>query len=165
MLEQFCGVCERQNYYRVAKIPVEDARGLPPTDDMFQRYPQITEIQEESECCCRACCGPMRELKLFMRDTTAGTSWTLDRPFRCTFCLPCLPCFMCCPQEATLVGYGKAIQDWGPERFFQFCLFGECYTRLEDIAGTPVYYLRQTYPTLCNCYKNCFAPSCFNESK
>lgn len=168
VFENFCPICEKKNKYHVASIPAElAAGGPPPTDEMFFGFPQLGEINEESTTFCRICCGKMRELKLSQTDPQGIEQWKVDRPFKCTMLCCCCLLF---PQEATIKSpdesvIGKAVMDWSCGRLIRACCCGEMYTRVEDSAGQTMYFLRETYPVLCNGCKNCLAPTCFNESK
>jgi len=67
---------------------------------------------EDTDCCTRQCCGPMREFNMKVFDNANNEVIHLYRPFRCTLC--CCPCFL---QEievqsppGTPIGY--VIQKW-----------------------------------------------------
>lgn len=184
IFEQFCPICEKANSYRVAKIPWEVAnRTKPPTDQEFFQFPQIAFMQEYSSCCCRVCCANNREYSMGVysseslfssygkQQEMAGAPpdlMQIRRPFKCTMFCWCCVLF---PQTLTVADaqgrpLGSSTLDCNCTRqCWNFPCLGEVYTRVDDPAGQTVFYLREIYPTLCNCCTNCFAPSCLNESK
>lgn len=182
IFEQCCPLFEKSNSYRVAAIPLEIAsRPKPPTDEEFFQYPQIAYMQEYSTCCCRVCCMNSREFSMGVYSSEAlhssyGKQETMpaadllqiQRPFKCTMLLCCFVLF---PQTLTISNgqgepLGSSTLDCGIKRLcWQAQCMGEVYTRVEGVEGETRFFLKEIYPTLCNCCTNCLAPTCLNESK
>ncbi|XP_041949675.1 phospholipid scramblase 1 [Alosa sapidissima] len=95
LLEAFLG-CETKNKYEIK-------------NSMGQK---IFSAKEDTNCCNRNCCGPMRPFDLLIKDHNDQEVIHLIRPFRCASC-----CCPCCLQEievqsppGTTIGY--VVQDW-----------------------------------------------------
>nr|XP_044992435.1 phospholipid scramblase 1-like isoform X2 [Jaculus jaculus] len=69
---------------------------------------------EDTDCCTRNCCGPLRPFTLRILDNLGQEVMTLERPLRCGSC-----CFPCCLQEIEIqappgVPVGYVTQTWHP---------------------------------------------------
>jgi len=58
---------------------------------------KIYSAKEDTDCCTRNCCGPVRPFDLDIYDNFNRRVLTLNRPLRCTSCL-----FFCCLQKLTV---------------------------------------------------------------
>ena len=54
---------------------------------------QVYNAKEDTDCCTRQCCGPMRPFDMNITDMTGNEVIHLNRPLRCQAC-----CFPCCLQ-------------------------------------------------------------------
>lgn len=84
-VEMFTG-CEIENKYKVY-----NPHGPNPKDEMLV-------AMEESTCCCRQCCGAMREFRMPITTMENKEVCRLERPFRCgrrggMCCCACDGCF------------------------------------------------------------------------
>ena len=50
----------------------------------------IYQAQEQTDCCTRQCCGPLRPFDIGLTDNTGQEIIHLSRPLRCQSC--CCPC-------------------------------------------------------------------------
>lgn len=153
VLEVCCPACERRNRYKVNQLQ----NGFPTDhwdDKQFWSSPEVFNVQEESECLTRCCCGGHRALKLHINTPTDVPVLLIDRPFKCTlFCCCCL----LNPQELSVQDpngkhMGQAVQDFK-------CSDVWCckrHVKLMDKNGETRYYIEDN--TCCN--SNCCAPSC-----
>jgi len=69
---------------------------------------------EDTDCCTRQCCGPIRAFDMKILDNNQQEIIHLERPFRCTSCW-----FPCCLQEMEISSppgnkIGKIKQKWDP---------------------------------------------------
>lgn len=72
----------------------------------------VYKAEEDTECCTRIICGPLRPFDMIIKDNADREVIHLSRPYRCNSC-----CFPCCLQEievssppGTVIGYVK--QKW-----------------------------------------------------
>jgi uncharacterized protein YxjI len=72
----------------------------------------VYKAKEDTDCCTRMCCGPVRPFDMTIKDNADREVIHLNRPLRCQSC-----CFPCCLQElevssppGTVIGYVK--QNW-----------------------------------------------------
>ena len=107
LLEAFTS-CETKNRYHITPIPAgaipDPARGtLPETWLQHFRaqneFAPLLKAKEESECCQRQCCTPIRKFDMAFKDGAGQTFFSIHRPFKCS--IPC-PCCLVAPQELTL---------------------------------------------------------------
>lgn len=78
--------CETKNKYKVhAWDPVRGAEDV----DAGRLMPELFKAKEESECCERICCGPIRSFTMRIgHEANPADHLLLLRPFKCTcFCL------------------------------------------------------------------------------
>ncbi len=57
---------------------------------------KIFHAKENTDCCTRNICGPLRSFELQIKDNFDQEVIHLNRPYRCTSC-----CYPCCLQEVT----------------------------------------------------------------
>ena len=62
---------------------------------------RIYSAKESSQCICRFCCGPARELQFQICDTTGKSIIQVSRPFKCSG-ICCGICYPYCTQELTV---------------------------------------------------------------
>jgi len=164
VLEIFCPMLQKRNKYKVAKLPEgkgDDASDW--EDKTFKKALKkggIFTIKEESDLCCRLCCGPFREFraKVTTSKKAGGEKQTVayfHRPFKCT--MYCVFCALF-PQEITTEDasgkeLGKTVQDY---RFIDACC-GKRKWAVHDGDGNKKYIIEDN---IC-CNANMCAPSCF----
>ncbi|KAI1290050.1 Phospholipid scramblase 1 [Halotydeus destructor] len=112
LLEAILG-CETNNKYEI-----KNNLGQP-----------VFKAKEDTDCCTRQCCGPMRPFFMKITDNADNDVIHIHRPLRCSSC-----CFPCCLQEMDIVTpdgqmLGSLIQDWS--------ICTPMYT-VKDASGTDV---------------------------
>jgi len=102
---------------------------------------EVYNAKEDTDCCTRQCCGPIRPFMLNITDGQGQEVITLDRPLRCQAC-----CFPCCLQELEVMSppgtvIGTVEQQWSI-----------IYPRfvIKDEAGNPVLKIEGPFLT-CSC--------------
>ncbi|OXA52349.1 phospholipid scramblase 1 isoform X2 [Folsomia candida] len=95
LLEAIVG-CETRNRYVI----------------MNDQGEELFKAEEESDCCTRQCCGPLRPFELTIRDANDQDVITFSRPLACGLC-----CFPCCLQSIAVYAplgqlAGTVEQEW-----------------------------------------------------
>ena len=67
---------------------------------------RIYSAKERSQCICRFCCGPARELEFEICDNTGKSTIRMTRPFKCSG-ICCGICYPYCTQELTVSVNGE----------------------------------------------------------
>jgi len=95
LLEAFLG-CETKNKYKI-----KNSQGQ-----------IIYTAKEDTDCCTRNCCGPLRPFDLIIKDSQEREVIHLSRPFACGSCL--CPCLLQSIEVEAPPGtpVGRVVQDW-----------------------------------------------------
>jgi len=103
---------------------------------------QVFIAKEDTDCCTRQCCGPIRPFQINICDNGGQEVINLDRPLRCQAC-----CFPCCLQEMEVSSppgtvIGSIEQEWNIlyPRFL-----------IKDETGNPVLKIEGPFCTISCC--------------
>ena len=164
--------CETKNRYHITPIPAgaipDPARGTLPESWLQHfraqnEFAPLLKAKEESECCQRQCCTPIRKFDMAFKDGAGQTFFSIHRPFKCS--IPC-PCCLVSPQELTLYD-AAGVPAARAEEEFKCCwpCTRQFTAETFDAPGAPanvLFHVRagEIYSSRGN---NCLAPSCCNR--
>jgi hypothetical protein len=172
VLEALTG-CDTKNRYHITPIPAgaipDPARGTLPEAWLKHfraqnEFAPLLKAKEESECCERQLCTPIRKFDMAFKDGAGQTFFSIHRPFRCTILCPCC---VISPQELTLydaagIPAAKATEEF---KCCWLCTKQFAAATFDGAPGSPpntAYHMRVP-----DCYSsrgnNCLAPSCCNR--